>query len=307
MLEQTVVVAEIRPEAEDVVSLLLRAPGGHALASWTPGAHVDLELPNWLRRQYSLCGDPGVAGEYRIAVRREPLSRGGSEYVHDFLRVGRDVSVSRPRNNFPLETADEYLFVAGGIGITPILPMLRQADDSGARWRLLYAGRSIASMPFLDELAGYGQRVQVVPVDRCGVPDLASAVAAAGPQALVYGCGPEAMLAALEAAVGSDVQRLHVERFRAPVREFGPAAPFTAVCRRSGLELPVGADESLLDVLLRAGLPVGVGCREGVCGSCLVPVLDGEPDHRDGLGTSGDDRVVACVSRARSQSLTLDL
>jgi ferredoxin-NADP reductase len=307
VLQQQVVVAEISREADEVVSLVLRAPDDGALAPWAPGAHVDVELPNWLRRQYSLCSDPSARDRYRIAVRREPRSRGGSEYVHDFLRTGRDVSVSLPRNNFPLVAAPEYLFVAGGIGITPILPLLQQADAAGAKWRLLYAGRGLDTMPFLDELAVHAARVELVPADRRGIPDLAAAVAGAGKDALVYGCGPEPMLAALESAVGADAPRLHTERFRAPAREFRPNTAFTVVCRRSAIELRIGSDDSLLDALLRADLPVGVGCRQGVCGSCVVTVVEGRPDHRDELGLRGEDRIITCVSRALSAGLTLDL
>src|SRR5215211_8643441 len=159
-------------QADGVVTLELPAPSGGRLRDWTPGSHIDLTLPNGLTRQYSLCGDRWDPTTYRVGVLREPEGRGGSAFVHDALAVGDLVGVGGPRNNFPLVPSEQYLFVAGGIGITPLLPMVRQADLLGADWRLLYGGRRRASMAFLDELAGYGDRVQVVPQDEFGLLDL---------------------------------------------------------------------------------------------------------------------------------------
>ncbi|MCA1194040.1 PDR/VanB family oxidoreductase [Saccharopolyspora sp. 6V] len=290
--------------ADDVVSLVLRGADG-PLAPWTPGAHVDLALPNLLTRQYSLCGDPADRGRYRIAVRHDPLSRGGSEYVHLFLREGRTVAVSPPRNNFPLLPAPEYLFLAGGSGITPIAPMLRAALAAGATARLVYAGRSTASMPFATELAAaHGDRVRIVATAADGRPDLAALAADLGPDALVYCCGPDAMLTAAEAAFPAD--RLHVERFRPATRTFAPNAEFQVHCARSGGSVRVAADESMLDALHHAGHPVPSGCREGVCGSCELVVLAGEPEHRDDIGAA-PGTMYPCVSRASSHHLSVDL
>jgi ferredoxin-NADP reductase len=145
------------------------------MAPWEPGAHIDLILPNWLTRQYSLCGDPADRESYRIAVRHESLSRGGSEYVHLFLRQGRTLEVSLPRNNFPLVAAPEYLFLAGGIGITPILPMLRATVAAGATGTVVYVGKSLATMPFADELrSSYGDRVRIVATEERDRPDFAA-------------------------------------------------------------------------------------------------------------------------------------
>ncbi|GAA5084698.1 ferredoxin-NADP reductase [Thermocatellispora tengchongensis] len=290
--------------ADGVVSLVLRGAAGE-LEPWEPGAHIDLALPNWLTRQYSLCGDPADRERYRIAVRHDPLSRGGSEYVHLFLRQGRPLEVSEPRNNFPLLPAPEYLFLAGGIGITPILPMLRAATRAGAAARLVYAGRSAATMPFTDELrSSYGDRVTVLAEDEHGRPDLAALAAGLSPRALVYCCGPAPMLAAAEAAFPAG--RLHIERFRPTPRTFPPNTAFEVVCARSGRTVPVSPEESMLDALTYAGLPVASGCREGVCGSCELTVLDGEPEHRDDIGAPAG-RMYACVSRARSPRLVVDL
>ncbi len=281
--------------ADDVVSLVLRGDEG-PLEAWEPGAHVDLALPNWLTRQYSLCGDPGELSAYRIAVRLDPLSRGGSEYVHRYLRPGRTLEVSAPRNHFPLQPASEYLFLAGGIGITPIVPMLRAAVSAGAAASLVYVGRSASTMPFAAELvATYGDRVSLFDHGR---PDLTTLPT----EPEVYCCGPASMIEAAEAIF----PRVHVERFEPTRRVFGPDTPFEVVCARSGATIQVPADESLLDALNHAGRPVPSGCREGVCGSCELSVLDGEPEHRDDIGAPAG-RMYACVSRALSPRLVLDV
>ncbi|MFG3257163.1 PDR/VanB family oxidoreductase [Streptomyces sp. NPDC048172] len=301
---QQTVVDRIEPVAEDAVSLVLRGTSG-PLAPWEPGAHVDLALPNWLTRQYSLCGDPADRGAYRVAVRHERLSRGGSEYVHLFLRQGRPLGVSLPRNHFPLVPAPAYLFLAGGIGITAILPMLRAAVASGVPATLVYVGRTTATMPFADELrAAYGDRVRLVATEERGRPDLAALAAGLEPGALVYCCGPAAMLDAAEAAFPAG--RLHAERFQPVARTFPPATAFEAECARSGSTVQVPADESLLDALAHAGHPLPSGCREGVCGSCELTVLDGEPEHRDDIGAP-EGRIYPCVSRALGPRLVLDL
>ncbi|WP_226351720.1 PDR/VanB family oxidoreductase [Pseudonocardia sp. ICBG601] len=282
-----------RAVADAVLELEL---GGAALPAWEPGAHVDLHLAPGLVRQYSLCG--GDADHYRIAVLREPDGRGGSAFVHDRLRVGDRIEVGGPRNHFPLVPAPEYLFVAGGIGITPILSMIDAVD---APWRLLYGGRDRGSMAYLSRLAD-DPRVTVV---TGGLLDLAGAVAAA-PGATVYGCGPAPMLdALLEVCPGA-----HVERFTAAVVDL-PERPFEAVLRRSGVTVAVPAGTSLLTAAERAGAPVLQSCREGTCGTCETAVLDGEPEHRDSVLDETDRAAGAvmmiCVSRARGTRLVLDL
>ncbi|MCX4674153.1 PDR/VanB family oxidoreductase [Streptomyces sp. NBC_01433] len=301
---QQTIIERIDRIAEDVVSLVLRG-SGWPLAPWEPGAHIDLALPNWLTRQYSLCGDPADRDFYRIAARYEPLSRGGSEYIHRFLRRGRALDVSLPRNHFPLVPAPEYLFLAGGIGITPILPMLRAAVGARIPASLVYLGQTLATMPFADELrSAHGDRVRIVPTRQQGRPDLADLAATLDPAAAVYCCGPASMLAAAEAVFPAD--RLHTERFHPAVRSFAPNTPFEAVCARSERTIQVPADESLLEALIHAGHPVASGCREGVCGSCELTVVAGEPEHRDDIGAPAG-RMYACVSRALSSRLVLDL
>ncbi|MEU7180045.1 MULTISPECIES: PDR/VanB family oxidoreductase [Streptomyces] len=301
---QQTIVERIDRVAEDVVSLTLRGATG-PLAPWEPGAHIDLALPNWLTRQYSLCGDPADRECYRIAARYEPLSRGGSEYLHRFLRRGRTLDVSLPRNHFPLAPAPRYLFLAGGIGITPILPMLRAAVAAEIPASLVYVGQTLATMPFADELrSSHGDRVRIVATRQQGRPDLADLASTLDPATVVYCCGPASMLAAAQAAFPAE--RLHTERFHPAVRSFAPDTPFEAVCARSAQTIQVPADESLLEALIHAGHPVASGCREGVCGSCELTVVAGEPEHRDDIGAPAG-RMYACVSRALSPRLVLDL
>jgi ferredoxin-NADP reductase len=299
---QKTILDRVERVADDVVSLVLRGDEG-LLEPWEPGAHIDLALPNWLTRQYSLCGDPGDRESYRIAVRLDPLSRGGSEYVHLYLRPGRTLEVSAPRNHFPLVPAPEYLFLAGGIGITPIVPMLRAAVASGATVTLVYAGRTATTMPFASELlATYGDRVRLFPTSDRGRPGFAALAAELTARTEVYCCGPAPMLAAAEAVF----PRVHAERFQPTRRVFGPDTAFEVVCARSGRTIQVPPDESLLDALNHAGQPVPSGCREGVCGSCELTVVDGDPEHRDDIGAP-PGRLYACVSRALSPRLVLDI
>jgi ferredoxin-NADP reductase len=301
---QRTVLEHVEPVADGAVSLVLRGARG-PLAPWEPGAHVDLALPNWLTRQYSLCGNPADRDSYRVAVRHDRLSRGGSEYVHLFLRTGRTLDVSVPRNNFPLVPAPEYLFIAGGIGITAIVSMLVAAVDAGAAATLVYVGRSRATMPFVDELrVVHGDRVRVYATEEHGRPDFAALAATLGPRALVYCCGPTSMLDAAGAAFPAD--RLHIEHFRPAVKEFGPSTPFEVHCVRSGQTVRVGAEESMVDALNHAGHRIPAGCREGVCGSCEIAVVEGEPEHRDDIGAPAG-RMYCCVSRALSSRLVVDL
>lgn len=294
-------------EADGVLAVELE-PLGEALPAWTPGAHIDLVLPSAPVRQYSLCGDP-ASTRYRIAVLREPESRGGSRAVHERLRPGDEVVLREPRNHFALEQADAYLFIAGGIGITPLLPMVREVAARGADWRLLYLGGSRSRMPFLDELAELDpERVRVVAGDEGSRADLPGVIAGS-PDALVYACGPERMLTALAEIV--DEPRLRVEYFAAPEIEYEPGGPFRIRLDRSGLELDVDPEESILDVLRGAGVDVLSDCEEGICGSCETRVIDGEVEHRDFVLTAQEkarsDCLMVCVSRASCPLLVLDL
>jgi ferredoxin-NADP reductase len=267
-------VDSVREEAEDVVSLRLVAPG-IALPGWRPGAHLDLVLPSGLVRQYSLCGDPGDRTHYRVAVRRIGTA---SREVHR-LRPGTKVTVRGPRTAFPFVSAPSYLFIAGGIGITPILPMVRRAATDGADWRLVYTGRSRESMPFLDELDELDEnRVWIRPDTEYGIPASGAELLEGVPDgASVYCCGPAPMITGVRVDLTlTRAAAVYYERFTPPPIVAGK--PFQLRLARSRLVLHVPADRSALDVVREALPDVPYSCRQGFCGTCAVPVTgeDGE-------------------------------
>ncbi|MFI0356737.1 PDR/VanB family oxidoreductase [Actinomadura sp. 9N407] len=295
------VVREMRPEAEGVVSVRLSAPESGVLPRWQPGAHLDVRLPSGRRRQYSLCGDPEDRRAYRIAVRRIPDGGGGSAEIHDELAEGATIVGDGPRNAFPFLARERYLFIAGGIGITPILPMVKAAQKMGADWRLVYAGRSRASLPFLEELPS--ERVTVRTDDEHGVPEPADLLGGAA-GAAVYCCGPAPMIDGVRAAFVPDGSSLHAEGTLHYERFAPPAVsgePFEVELRRSGLTLEVPGDRSALDVIRDALPDVPYSCRQGFCGTCRTGLLDGEADD------PGGDSMLICVSRSKGGRLTLDL
>ncbi|MFE8957731.1 PDR/VanB family oxidoreductase [Streptomyces iakyrus] len=295
--------------AEGVLALTLRHPLGEPLPAWEPGAHVDVLLGPGLERQYSLCGDPADRSAWRIAVLREPAGRGGSAHVHEQLGEDAKVRVRGPRNNFRLEPAPRYRFVAGGIGITPLLPMVAAAEAAGAEWTLLYGGRTRGSMAFAEELGRYGDRVTFAPEDETGLLDLPSMLDDVPAGTLVYCCGPGPLLDAVEARCPSGV--LRVERFRPKEQETGGNTAFEVELARSGRTLTVAPDVSVLDAVRDAGVEVLYSCTEGTCGTCETDVLDGEPDHRDSVLTDDEraagETMLICVSRCRGGRLVLDL
>ena len=309
--------AEFRVEskdglAEDVVALTLRPVDGRALPAWEPGAHVDLILPDAPTRQYSLSGDPTDPSSWRLGILRDPTGRGSSRYVHDRLREGDVVRVRGPRNNFPLVASPSYLFIAGGIGITPILPMIRQAERTGVDWQLVYGGRRRASMAFLDELAAYGDKVSVRPQDETGLLDLDGLLGQLRPDTTVYCCGPEPLLAAVEERCRRPKRSLRVERFvPKPLTEPVLRGAFEVHLAASDLTLSVPPDTSILAVVEAAGVSVLSSCAEGTCGTCETRVLEGVPDHRDSVldqeARDANDCMMICVSRARTSRLVLDL
>jgi ferredoxin-NADP reductase len=300
--------------ADGVISLTMADPGGAQLPAWTPGAHIDVLLDDAVR-QYSLCGAPGDQHTWRIAVLLDPNGRGGSRQVHQRFHPGDQVAVRGPRNHFPLHAAPRYLFIAGGIGITPILPMIAVAAEAGADWRLYYGGRGRASMAFGDELAAYGDRVVLWPEDERGLLPLDEILAEPADDVLVYCCGPEGLLAATEQKSAAwPAGALHLERFTAKPQAApaeGEEVPFEVVCQRSGLTVIVPPGTSIIDALDEQGVSVLSSCQEGVCGTCETRVLAGVPDHRDSL-LSQDEReaneyMMVCVSRSKSERLVLDL
>ncbi|MGI9126366.1 MAG: PDR/VanB family oxidoreductase [Mycobacterium sp.] len=312
-LKLTVVDRRVVALDENVVALRFAATDGARLPRWHPGAHLDLHLPSGRVRQYSLCGDPDDP-TYRIAVRRIPDGGGGSIEVHDALPVGSVVTTSGPRNAFPL-TVPGYgsptrrvHFIAGGIGITPILPMLGLAQRLGVDWSMIYVGRSADSIPFLDEVRRYGSRIEIRTDDVDGIPDADELLGECRDGTNVYACGPADMLTAIRRRlIGRDDVELHFERFAAPPVVDGDSFTVTV----GSTELSVGADETLLSALKRSGVAVPYSCQQGFCGTCRTRVLGGVVQHRDTLLTEPEREsgmMLVCVSRAAAgENLTLDL
>ncbi|BDU01680.1 putative oxidoreductase [Nocardia sputorum] len=311
------VVTDRRIEAhdQDVVSLRLAAPDGRALPPWRPGAHLDLELPSGRLRQYSLCGDPADVRAYRVAVRRIPDGGGGSVEVHDALPVGSPIVARGPRNAFPFAVpghgspAARLHFVAGGIGITPILPMARLAHRLGIEWSMVYTGRGRDTLPFLAELTAFGDRVAVRTDDEHGLPDASALLPGVGPDTAVYCCGPVPMITVIADAVRDmPYVELHSERFSPPPIVNGK--PFEIQFASTGEVVEVGADRTALDAVLASRPDRPYSCRQGFCRTCKVRVLAGEPDHRDSVLTDAEREagaMLVCVSRADGGRLVLDL
>jgi ferredoxin-NADP reductase len=311
-MAENVRVAGKRAVAEDVVEVVLTEAAGRELPAWEPGAHVVLDLPNGLRRQYSLCGPDQLSGSWTIAVHRSPTSRGGSAFVHDELAVGDVLAVTGPTNNFPFEPAERILFIAGGIGVTPILPMVRQARlDRAVDLRFLYCGRSRPLMAYCEEIGSWhDDRMLVRPDDEyAGRPDLAEWLALdAG--ATVYCCGPESMIEAVESLAG-DRSLVRVERFRATDADTSKDTGFDVIVSGSGQRFRVAAGHSILETLERAGYDLPFSCREGICGTCETVVVKGIPDHRDSVLTDTERAentvMMVCCSRAQGDELVLEL
>ncbi|MDA8371927.1 MAG: DUF2269 family protein [Nocardiopsaceae bacterium] len=301
-----VLVTAVETVAEDTIAVTLRRDGAADLPVWSPGAHIDVALPSGRIRQYSLCGDPADPATYRIAVLREPTGRGGSEEVHNLAAPGAHLRIGRPRNAFPLRRAPAYLFIAGGIGITPILPMIEAVAAHGTPWRLVYAARNAHRMPFTDALSGrHPRHVVLVAEDTHGRPDLRSELRSLPQGAITYCCGPPGLIDAVRSvrdAVRTDVP-LETESFT-PAAENSAGAAFEIELQRSGELLNVPADTTALDVLREQRPHTPSSCDNGICGWCELRVIAGDPDHRG--AEPGRDRFRPCVSRARGR-LVVDL
>ena len=295
-MTHTAVVTKREVLTPDVVALTFADPHGGLLPSWTPGSHIDVQLPSGRRRQYSLCGPPGRRTDYRIAVRRIPDGGGGSIEMHDAFRVGDALVFEGPRNAFYLGGDErDVLFVIGGIGVTPILSMMRAAEQ-----------RSREYMPLLDEVTSLAaDRVIVWADDERGrfatADDL---LVGATPTTAVYVCGPSGMLESVRIARDEHANApLHYERFSpAPVVD---GIPFELELARSRRVLDVPANRSALDVMLDADPTTAHSCRQGFCGTCKVKVLSGHVDRRGRLAES-DGEMLVCVSRATGGCVVID-
>jgi ferredoxin-NADP reductase len=307
-----VVVTGRREVSEGVVELTLARPDGSRLPEWAPGAHIDVILDDGTTRQYSLCGDRWDAATYRIAVQREGDGRGGSLAVHERLVEGATCRFGGPRNNFRLAPAARYLFVAGGIGITPLLPMIDQAERLDLDWHLLYLGRSRDRLAFVDELEAYAARVTVHCADEIGRADL-DTWRPTDPSVRVYACGPERLLDAVTAwgaCEGGFAPK--VERFSATgLGTDAQALEFEVEAARSGVRTTVQADETVVAALRRIGVDIVTSCAQGVCGTCETDVLSGRPAHRDSLLDDAEREasqcMFPCVSRSLDARLVLDV
>ncbi|WP_440533889.1 cytochrome P450/oxidoreductase [Variovorax sp. YR566] len=316
-IARPVVVERVTPAADGIVKLRLVSPDGKPLPRWTPGSHIDVECGTpELSRQYSLCGDPDEAGVLEIAVLHEPDGRGGSAWVHANVKPGDRLRIRGPRNHFRLdESLKKAIFIAGGIGITPVSAMARRAKALGMDYELHYSGRSRTSMAFVDELAAlHGERLHVHAADEGRRNDLQALLAQPVPGAQVYACGPLRMLEALESCCAAWPEgALRVEHFESTLATLDPSKEhaFEVELKDSGLVLTVPPDQTLLTALRAANVDVQSDCEEGLCGSCEVRVLSGKVDHRDVVLTrterDANTKMMACCSRACEGRLVLEL
>lgn len=313
-------VRHVKWEAEGVHSLTFVEPDGKDLPAWTPGAHLEIELPSGLVRQYSLCGDPNDRCRYKVAVLRDPAGRGGSSEIHDTVLTGRVLKVRGPRNRFELAYAENYVLIAGGIGITPILAM---AQELGNRkpWQLFYGGRSLNSMAFRDELAVLGtERTTFVPQDTDGMLDLDAVFSMVNESTAIYCCGPEGLLGAVlaKAETLGVAGQVHFERFgaapKAPETDTATVSSgngFEVALERTGQVITVDPEETVLDAIRKVIADMPSSCEEGFCGTCETRVLSGEIDHRDQILSQSErdanESMFVCVSRAKSSKIVLDL
>lgn len=322
MVEQReLLVTQMTLEAEGVLSLRLeRIESNDPLPVWEPGAHIDVYVPDGSTRQYSLCGDPRDLSSYQIAVLREPEGRGGSRFIHDELRVGQRLLVTRPKQSFSLEEAPFHALVAGGVGITPILAFAEHLDREGRPFQLTYGGRTVESMAFRRRLGSLGDRVHFVVEDTDGRPDLDEVVKRLPEGGLVYVCGPLPLLRAVEAAAervhGPDADIVRFELFSSAGVERPEPVPldgdsYELVLKKSGHTLRMRPDANILETVLALGIEVENDCRDGICGSCVTPVLAGTVDHQDLVLTRREqaamDRMMICCSKPTCERLELDL
>lgn len=310
-------VARKHTEAEGICSLELVLPSGGALPAFTAGAHIDVQLPGGLTRQYSLCNSPLEAHRYVIAVLRDPASRGGSEAVHALVNEGDTLHISVPKNHFPLATdAKRHLLLAGGIGVTPLLAMAEQLSSQGAAFDLHYCARSKSRAAFVQRMADakFASQVHGHWDDTPEQPAFDVGALLKQPEAGVhlYVCGPKGFMdfvLSTARASGWPEAQLHFEFFGAEVVHLPSDAAFTVKIASTGQEIQVPADKTVVQVLQQAGVDVPVACEQGVCGTCLTRVLEGVPDHKDMYLTpeeqAANDQFLPCCSRSKSPLLIL--
>ncbi|MFD1557303.1 PDR/VanB family oxidoreductase [Paraburkholderia silviterrae] len=304
-------------EADGIVSLELHAAGDAPLPAFAAGAHVDIHLPNGLVRPYSLCNAPHDSGRYVIAVLREPNSRGGSLAVHETVQVGDVLSISMPKNHFPLVAAHRSILIGGGIGITPLLSMAQTLHASGSAFELHYCARAQSRTAFREHLLGspFARNVRFYFDERGDAIDMAEVLAAPAQETHLYVCGPAGFIEFVTASakrLGWPDGNVHFEFFAAPENPGEQVnTAFEIEIASKSIRLTVPEDRSVADVLLDNGIDIPVSCSQGVCGTCLTQVLSGTPEHRDMYLTDEEkarnDQFLPCCSRALSRVLVLDL
>ncbi|HSV50539.1 MAG TPA: PDR/VanB family oxidoreductase [Burkholderiaceae bacterium] len=319
MNELRVRVTQIADEAEGIRSFTLAPTDGTPLPPWEPGGHIDVHLKPGLTRQYSLTNGPDETDAYRIAVKREPVSRGGSGHMHAEVRVGSELLISPARNNFPLaENASRHLLLAGGIGITPVLAMGKHLHARQEAFALHYFARGPQHAAFVGWLDQSVWREQVnfhygmAPDEQRGY--LKTLLGQPDEGTHLYMCGPGAFMDMVDAVArecGWPARQVHCEYFSAPAPVDSSGQAFELVLAKSQVRLRVEPHMSMLDAMRGAGIEIETSCEQGVCGTCLSKVLEGTPDHRD-LYLNPDEQalgtmVLPCVSRSCSARLVLDL
>lgn len=312
-----VVVRKREIQGADVLVLDLGRADGAALPAFEAGAHVDIHVAPGLVRQYSLCGDPAEVSVYRLGVLKDPASRGGSVAVHESLHEGREVQISAPRNLFPLAPdACRSILLGGGIGITPMIAMAHALHRQGADFELHYCGRSRSRSAFLDELAKtpFAARVVTHFDDESAAQrlDLAAVLGNGSAGTHMYTCGPSGFMDWVIAGArqqGYDEAHIHKEYFQVEVDASGGG--FEVVAARSNKTVQVAEGQTILDALAQVGIKIDISCEQGVCGTCMCEVLEGEPDHRDVYFTdeekAANDQILVCCSRAKTNKLVLDI
>lgn len=307
-----------RDEARDIVTFELADPHGRPLPAFSAGAHVDIQVKSGVIRQYSLCNHPEERDRYLIGVLRDPASRGGSVAMHEEIQVGDLIQISAPKNHFPLKPAGRTLLLAGGIGITPLLCMAERLAHTEADFTLHYCTRSPQRTAFRERIdaSGFAERVHFHFDDGAAEQklDLEALLGTPDPDARVYVCGPSGFIDAVMTtckAAGWHSERLHSEYFAGAKTDTADDGSFEVKIASSGASFTIPADKTVHQVLAENGIEIMVSCEQGVCGTCLTRVLEGEPDHRD-LYLEDDehaanDQFTPCCSRAKSKVLVLDL
>ncbi|ATN36681.1 hypothetical protein ACO34A_23115 (plasmid) [Rhizobium sp. ACO-34A] len=315
-------VSAIRINGDDNLDIEFVDPDGCDLPPFTPGAHIDIRTPSGALRQYSLCSSAGDRRAYRICVRKDDASRGGSRSLHSDLRVREKVDVSNPRNLFSLPEAQRYILVSAGIGITPIISMARQLAENGADFEFHHFERSRSRVAFLDELtAGTLRQCTSLHLGEEG-----ASFRIAGPVCLdkvdadtvVLACGPNMFLDLLATRMrdaGWLPHQLHSERFRPVGSSTALSTPegasFEVEIASTGKRFTVGENDTIANVLQQNGVPIELSCEQGMCGACLTKVIQGSPDHKDIVLSDAEkavnDQMTICCSRSFSPLLVLDL